>query len=76
MGIWQLLEPIMSVEVVFPEEFQGQIMGQLIKRHGIIVNTDGYEGWTTIFAEVPLNDMFGYAGELRLLLFILIFIIF
>ncbi|XP_077297850.1 mitochondrial translation elongation factor G 1 [Arctopsyche grandis] len=64
-GLWQILEPIMSVEVVFPEEFQGIIMGQLVKRHGIITGTDGYDGWTTIYAEVPLNDMFGYAGEVR-----------
>ena len=35
------------------------------KRHGIITGSDGAEGWTTIYAEVPLNDMFGYAGEIR-----------
>ncbi|KAL1123911.1 hypothetical protein AAG570_001681, partial [Ranatra chinensis] len=64
-GCWQILEPIMMVEVNVPEEFQGVVIGQLNKRHGIITNIEGTDSWATITAEVPLNDMFGYVGELR-----------
>lgn len=40
-------------------------MGQVNKRKGIIRSTDTSEGWFTVVAEVPLNEMFGYTGELR-----------
>lgn len=40
-------------------------MGQLNRRKGIIMGVEGNEGWFTIYAEVPLNEMFGYSGELR-----------
>nr|XP_033188539.1 elongation factor G, mitochondrial [Bombus vancouverensis nearcticus] len=64
-GSWQVLEPIMSVEITVPIEYQGTVMAQIIKRHGILINTDNNEGWSVLKAEVPLNDMFGYIGELR-----------
>ncbi|CAL1688429.1 unnamed protein product [Lasius platythorax] len=64
-GNWRLLEPIMLVEVTGPEEFQGLVLGQINKRRGIINSTEVNEGWFTVIAEVPLNEMFGYVGELR-----------
>jgi len=65
MGLWQILEPIMSVEITGPEEFQGTILGQLTRRKGIITGTDSSDSWFTIYAEIPLNEMFGYSAELR-----------
>lgn len=62
---WQILEPIMEVEAVVPVEFQGAVMSQFNKRNGIISGNEGTADWVTIYAEVPLNCMFGFAGELR-----------
>lgn len=40
-------------------------MGQISKRKGVITGSESSEGWATIYAEVPLNEMFGYSGDLR-----------
>lgn len=64
-GSWRILEPIMLVEIVGPQEFQGVVLGQVNRRKGIISSTEVVDEWFTIVAEVPLNEMFGYSGELR-----------
>jgi elongation factor G len=55
----------MRVEVQFPEEFQGAVLGQINQRRGTIVSTEKQEGFVQAMAEVPLNDMFGYSTDLR-----------
>lgn len=64
-GSWIILEPIMLVEITGPDEFQGTIMGMINKKKGLIMGSDGSDNWFTMRAEVPLNEMFGFAGELR-----------
>jgi elongation factor G len=60
-----ILEPIMLVELQFPEEFQGAVMGQINQRRGTIISTEKQESFVVAQAEVPLNDMFGYSTDLR-----------
>jgi len=58
-------EPIMAVTVVTPEEYMGDVMGDLSSRRGQIQGMDSTQGIQTITAFVPLGEMFGYATELR-----------
>jgi elongation factor G len=60
-----LLEPVMSVEVVVPEEFMGDVIGDLNSRRGRIENLEARAGTQIIRATVPLAEMFGYATEMR-----------
>jgi len=60
-----LLEPIMAVEVVVPEEFMGDVMGDLSSRRGHIIGMELRAGAQVIRADVPLSEMFGYATDLR-----------
>jgi len=60
-----LLEPIMSVEIVTPEDYMGDVMGDLNKRRGIVQGMEDLPSGKTIRAEVPLSEMFGYATDVR-----------
>jgi elongation factor G len=60
-----LLEPVMDVEVVVPEEFMGDVMGDLSSRRGQIQGMDSRGGGQVIRAMVPLSEMFGYATTVR-----------
>ena len=60
-----LLEPIMSVEVVTPEDYMGDVMGDLNRRRGLPQGMDDSPSGKVIRAEVPLAEMFGYATDLR-----------
>ena len=60
-----LLEPIMSVEVVTPEENMGDVVGDLNRRRGMIGGMDENPSGKVVTAEVPLAEMFGYATDLR-----------
>ena len=64
-GSPQVLEPIMRVEVVTPEEFLGDVMGDLNARRGQIQGMEPRANTQTIRATVPLSEMFGYATDLR-----------
>jgi elongation factor G len=60
-----LLEPIMKVEVTTPGEYQGDLLGDLTRRRGKILNIEAKDAQTILNAEVPLAEMFGYATAIR-----------
>ena len=60
-----LLEPIMKVEIVTPEDYFGDLMGNVSSRRGIILGTEDRNGSKVIDSFIPLSEMFGYATELR-----------
>jgi elongation factor G len=60
-----LLEPLMSVEVVTPDDFMGDVIGDLNSRRGQIQSMDDRSGAKVVKALVPLSEMFGYVGDLR-----------
>ncbi len=60
-----LLEPIMKVEVTTPDEYQGDLLGDINRRRGKIISIDAKSGQTILNAHVPLAEMFGYATAIR-----------
>ncbi len=60
-----LLEPIMKVETLTPEEYMGDVMGDLNRRRGILEGVDDVPAGKSIRAQVPLSEMFGYATDIR-----------
>ena len=60
-----LLEPIMKVEVEIPDEYLGDVMGNINRRRGVLTGTELSNGAQVVHAEIPLAEMFGYATDLR-----------
>ena len=60
-----LLEPIMKVQVELPDDYLGNVMGNLTSRRGLLQGTESEKGSVIVRAEVPLSEMFGYATDLR-----------
>jgi elongation factor G len=60
-----LLEPIMKVEVTTPDEYQGDLLGDVNRRRGTIIGIEAKSGQTVVNANVPLAEMFGYATAIR-----------
>jgi elongation factor G len=61
----QLLEPIMKVDVFTPDDYMGDVIGDLNRRRGIIKSQDSGVTGVRVKADVPLSEMFGYIGDLR-----------
>ena len=60
-----LLEPVMSVEVVTPEDYYGDVIGDLNRRRGVVQGMEDVHAGKAVRAEVPFSEMFGYATDLR-----------
>ncbi len=60
-----ILEPIMKVEIITPDDYFGDLMGDVSSRRGNIIGTDDRNGAKVIECNIPLSDMFGYATDLR-----------
>ncbi|BBP42706.1 elongation factor G [Thiosulfativibrio zosterae] len=60
-----ILEPIMAVEVTTPEEYMGDIIGDLNRRRGLVLAMDDIPTGKSVKAEVPLSEMFGYSNQMR-----------
>ena len=60
-----LMEPMMAVEVTTPEDYMGDVIGDLNSRRGQIQSMDERSGARVVTAPVPLSEMFGYVGDLR-----------
>jgi elongation factor G len=60
-----LLEPVMAVEVRTPEEYMGDVIGDINSRRGMIQSMEDATGVKVVRAQVPLSEMFGYVGDLR-----------
>ena len=60
-----ILEPVMKVEVTTPEDFMGDVIGDLNSRRGMIQSMEDAVGVKVVRAAVPLSEMFGYVGDLR-----------
>ncbi len=60
-----LLEPVMKVEIVTPDDYMGDVMGDLNRRRGLVQGMESLPSGSIVKAEVPLKEMFGYATSLR-----------
>ena len=60
-----LLEPIMNVEIVTPDDYMGDVVGDINRRRGLVINMDDMPSGKTLSCEVPLSEMFGYSTDLR-----------
>ena len=60
-----LMEPLMKVSVIVPEEYMGDVIGDITSRRGMIRSMETENGTSRIISNVPLSEMFGYATDLR-----------